>query len=234
MPRRGARAGLIAFAVVAAGLLANTTVAEDLRPADTRLPKIHLSHAGSIQVSTSFVRATGVKPDSASMVPRSIRPGGNFLETDLVRRLSHQLEPVAPLQPVVAPTSTSEFIDHPLLQHVTDSARLRAERGTRRALSNFLLEATSLDKLVFTVKRKGSKGLGGVAGNAMKFGVGVYHGRPRLEMRYLTGPATLRLRVDAFGGAGIEVNHSRRSYSRCYIGYDNIDHEYDVAYRFSF
>jgi len=230
VPLRGARTTWVA--VVAWTLLAYPAAAEELRSANAQLPKLDLRQVGSMQVSAALVLPSGIDLGSTSVTPRALRPESNFIDALLLPRLSRQLEPMAPFQAVVAPTSV--FVEHPLFQHVSDSTRLRAERGTRRALANLLLEVSSLDALVSSVQRKGRNSLGGAAGNSMKFGVGVYHGLPRVELRYQAGLANLRFRVDAFGGAGIEVSHSKRSYSRCYVGYDNREHEYDVAYRFSF
>ena len=121
MPHRGTIATLVLVAVSA--LLVLPAAAEDFRSANARLPKLDLRQVGTMQVSASLVLPSGIDLGSTSMTPRSMNPESNFVDSHLLPRLSRQLEPVAPLQAVVA--TSSDFVEHPMFQHVSDSTQLR-------------------------------------------------------------------------------------------------------------
>ena len=154
-----------------------------------------------------------------------------FIDTYLMPRLNGQLNQV--VAPMHLGTST-ELVDYVLYDSLMQVTRIHAERGVRRALKSFVLESTPLGRLNKSIRSSvgGGKKRGNSAG--VKFGVGVSHGLPKLEMRYRSGAAHIRLNLDAVGAAGIEFSHEQALRTRVWVGYDIDEGDVNLACRFGF
>ena len=167
-----------------------------------------------------------------ALARRAATPAANrFFRGHFVPRVSRQFEEVIPIAPAHAET---DFADSVLFATVSETARLQAERGTRKAVKNYLLEVTTLGRTVEAVKIRGRKAPDGGRPEGVRIGVGFAHGLPQVELRRRNGAGTFRFRVDLQGSVGVEFKQVRRRYSRVFVGYDADDDHYNLGCRLSF
>lgn len=152
-----------------------------------------------------------------------------FLDGYLMPKLSRQMDLIAPAHPVV--DSSAELVDYVLYDDLTGSAERRARKGAKQALESYVIETTSLRRLVGSVEQwKGP----GASRKAFDVGLGVAHWLPQVELRYRTAASSLRLRLGLHGQAGVTFGHSSLTKTRIYVGYDFEDEAYGLNFRLGF
>ena len=114
----------------------------------------------------------------------------------------------------------------------TEEADSRVERVARKALKNYLLQATSLRQVVGSLK--GERRQGDSREGAFDCGVSIAHGAARLELRRRLSSGSIRFGLDTGGGVDLLFNHSRLSSVRLAVGYDKRERRCAIACRFQF
>jgi hypothetical protein len=154
-----------------------------------------------------------------------------FYHAHLLPRLNGQFETLAVFRAV--PGAGSELAEFPLLDMMTDAARRRAERGTKKALKEFLVQATSLGRVAERVdgvlEREHTE-----SGKRTRLSADIAHGKPRLDLRRRFAAGSLRIGLDVSGSLGLEYRRTGSSRMRIFAEYDAADGEFDAACRFSF
>lgn len=215
---------LLAAACLGGGVCAQSPSTEPLR--DLRIERFDFS-VGS------------VRAEFAPYDPRPLEAGtarfdrGAFFHAHLLPRMNSQFVRLAAYR--YLPDGRSELERFVLRDEVTDSAGYRAARATKKAVRDFLLEKTSLDRIVRGVR--GDREAGRAAGReaALRWGGKISHGLPELTLRYQRHDSVVRVGVGASGDVGLEWSHSRRmTYARIVIGYDADRSTYDLYGRLSF
>jgi hypothetical protein len=130
----------------------------------------------------------------------------------------------------------AELAQYPLFDRLSENARQRVETGTRKALEDFLLEATSLDSLL---DRLGSRAQNSPFGareraSGFKLGVGVSHCAPSVELSQRFGSKAFRASLGLLGVVRLEYRQGRQSRAWIYAGYDARDGDFGIGGRFRF
>ncbi|MCP3982301.1 MAG: hypothetical protein GY716_23610 [bacterium] len=227
------RRALVAVAVLVAAVATGQVWAEApsfySRDLGASIPKFQQSFRPAGDLSGADVR---LRPESNVLPRRSAEPRG-FLNRRLIPGLSRQLHRVVPLHessPVL--TGSTEAV---MLDRVTDAAERRTLKGLRKAFEHHLLETTSLGQRLTSVSVGRGGGGGGGRGKAVRFGVRVASGLPRMELRYRTARGQIRFSVDLDGATGFEIKRNgRAARARVFAGYDIGDDALDLAYRYRF
>lgn len=180
--------------------------------------------------------AGGAAEESAAEPAWSLRsvqgaqPGG-FYRAHLLPRLIGQFKPLA-AHPAI-PQHPDMLGGTPLVEEFTDFARRRAERGTKKALKAFLLEATSLGRAARRVDGARNRERA-ESEKRYRWDARIAHGRPGLNLRRKLGAGTLRVGVDFGASLGLEYRKSGPNPARFSARYDARDREIAFACRFSF
>jgi hypothetical protein len=155
----------------------------------------------------------------------------SFYRGHLLPKLDRQLSHVAEIRAVSLENERLE--DFALYDELAAASRMRAERGARKALKSYLLQATSLRRIFQNLKGElqpdepRNKG-------AFGYGFGVAHGAARIEIRRSLRSGTVRMGVDTHGGFDLLLDHSRFTRMRLVMGYDRRERQGNFTCRFSF
>lgn len=218
----------VALLVACAAFLPAWSV--DLEPVKLPAPALRPALAGG-PVDSDLARSAGTADLRAALRAPEGAGRRTFFDGYLVPRMSRQLESVAPEH--FAPQSAREIESYVLHDDVTYAARRCVERGARRALKSYLLETTALGRIGRSIKREsGSSAAEGP--EELRFGVGISHGEPQLEIRYDVRFGSLRVHLGVTGSAKLEFAHVRMSETRLVAGYDPDDGNFSVACRVRF
>ena len=167
--------------------------------------------------------------------------GSTFFHGMLLPRLNRQLDEMAPYRGV--PQAQPQLDDFVLFDELTEAVGRRAEKATRRAVKEYLLESTPLGRGVLRLKSGGRRDMaGGIPAapktrsgrDALSFGLSVSHNLPEVQARYDILRGTLRVGVRADGSVGVSLEHEKLARTRLWVGYDAEDHGYDLQYRIRF
>jgi hypothetical protein len=156
----------------------------------------------------------------------------SFLRAHLLPRLNSQFDAMAHYQAL--PGSGEALSDHPLFDRVTDHARRRAERGTRKALEAYLLEITPAGRFLERLETRAPFTGGQRQEGGVRVGVGIAHCAPFVELRGRAGTGTFRTQLGLLGRVGLEYSRGRLARARLYGGYDARDGEFDLGCRLRF
>jgi hypothetical protein len=121
---------------------------------------------------------------------------------------------------------------------LADLAARSAEKAASRALTDWILAATDLERRAEVWARGGSHGTdreGASRGRRPSIGLGVSHALPRAELAWDVGRgATVRVSIRATGSAGIEYRRDGRRREQVWAGW-NADHDrLAMRYRVAF
>jgi len=208
------------------------TSAAEFDPASTDLGRFRSTptrFAAELPSAPLALRALAVDR-SARMLP----PSQGFYQHYLLPRLTTQFDRLTAYRDLPANgQARDEFV---LLDHITDAAQRRAERGLTKAVRNYLLETTSLGRWIDSFGTESTRTLGGEARTrAFRSGVGIAHGLPRLDLRYGAGKTVLRLGVSADQSVGFEMRRNGpASAASLSAKYDRDEQAYTMDCRISF
>jgi hypothetical protein len=242
MGRVGALQGRIALVgalLMGAALpcVAQTPGSEDLQ-ARLRAGQVDFS----LRLSASFAardRAPAFQP-SPLEAPADPK-GSTFFHGMLLPRLNRSLDEMAPYRGV--PHAQSQLDDFVLFDELTNAVGRRAEKATRRAVKEYLLETTPLGRGLIRLKSGGRRDIaGGIPAarptssrrDALSFGLTVSHNLPEVQARYDIMRGTLRVGVRADGSVGFSLDHEKLARTRLWFGYDAEDGAYDLQCRVRF
>jgi hypothetical protein len=191
---------------------------ESAKPSDERL---------SLLESAVELRADTGLPTYSERVS----PSKRFYQERFLPELNNRLSYMSNIDLVTIPgQSLNEHLGFEMLQ---DDTQRNVERAARDSLSDFMLEETSLRKVMAAIERRAGRGGGGGgekirrAGSA-KFDVGFSSGLPVLKMDYLLRGSTLSFAVKTTGHTEIEYKRSGFSRTRMKAVYSPIAEWYSV------
>lgn len=104
-------------------------------------------------------------------------------------------------------------------------------RSTRRAFKDYLMEVSTVNRLIERYKSKGLQTIGletldgARGGNRSRFGFdfGISHFRPEIGVEYEIGRSSFKLSVDGRGQAGFRYRNPRWGGNQVSLGYDGED-----------
>jgi len=205
----------------------STLADEPLNRLDTlRLPRIEL-RAPVVPFAADAPLVTETSIDDARSF--GVR-GSRFLDTYLTPRLEQQMNVVAPAHPVL--DHSTDMIDYVLYDELSATAERRARRGVKRAFQDYMIETTSLNSLIGSIKGKSGKTSAG--GEVFGVGLGASHWLPEVELRYRKLNHSLRFRVGLHGSAGLTFQHQQMTRTRVFLGWDARDDALDLNIRLGF
>jgi hypothetical protein len=123
----------------------------------------------------------------------------------MVTRVSIELESFATFDHAAGPGSGLH--DHVMFEEMSAKVRRGAERVTRRAVKNYLLETIKLDKGIDSV-RKGVRGPR-TGSRKMRFNFGFHSALPQVGVTKKVGQGSLRFQVGAEGNFGVRFRNKR-------------------------
>ncbi len=232
-----------AMIVVVLLCCAAASAAEPDRLRTARLPEIRMQTMplapGSGRVETSGFRPAGLQID------RSRRASVRFYDTHLMPELRDQFRGMGSVYQNL-PGSGVELENFTMHSAVTDSARRTLERATTRALKEFVLEWTHIERRLLSIplSRKLSSAVSDMGSGSkpgrrpysdLGFSVGVSSLMPQVGLRYRHGETTTEFEIDGHGS--VDLGFSRSSvvyYTRIAVQYDAQDEWYGLYYRARF
>jgi len=237
---------LKAVMIAIAGLVccAAASAAEPERLRTASLPEIRMQTMrlapGSGRAEVNGFRPAGLQID------RSRRASVRFYDTHLMPELRNQFRGMGSVYQNL-PGVGVELERDTMHAAVTDSARRTLERATTRALKEFVLEWTDIErrllsmplskKLSSAVSEMG-KGTGAESGRRshrdLGFSVGVSSLMPQVGLRYRHGETTTEFEIDGHGSVDVGFSRSSVVYTRIAIQYDAEDAWYGLYYRARF
>ena len=137
----------------------------------------------------------------------------------LAPRVSIEMESFAAFNHVAGPGN--QLHDHVLFEEMSASVRHRAERVSRRAVKNYLLETINLDKSIDNV-RDGIRGPR-THPRKMRFDFGFHSALPQVGLKTKLGQGSLRLRVGAEGDVALRFRNSRFERAEVSAAFDGDD-----------
>jgi hypothetical protein len=114
----------------------------------------------------------------------------------------------------------------------TEETDARVEREARKALKNYLLQATSLRQVIGSLR--GERRQATAREGAIDYGLSISHGAARLELRRRLRTGALRFGLDSAGDVDLLFSHSRLSTVRLGVGYDRRERRCAIACRVRF
>lgn len=180
--------------------------------------------------------AVELRADTASTYTDRISPSKRFYQERFLPELSNRLGYMGTVDLITIPGQSLN--EHLLYETLQDDTQRSIERAARDSLSDFLLEETSLRKVMDAIERRAGRGGGGGekvrrAGTA-KFDVGISSGLPVLEMDYLLRKSTLTFKVKTTGHTSIQYKRSGFSRTRMQAVFNPIEDWYGVSCLVSF
>lgn len=156
--------------------------------------------------------------------------GPHSYEGRLKHLVGFQWESVSALNGAILPGA--ELVDQVVFQQMNKEGRRGAQIATHRAVKEYLLELTDLDRVLdgVTFGRRGRESVSG-GDRGLGFNVHFTHGLPKVEMRYPLGGGTLKFGLGAQGAVQVEYNAS--GLARVGVGYDG-DNRYRLFTRVGF
>jgi hypothetical protein len=219
--------------------------AEPQRLQTARLPQVRLQTARLTPVPGSTVGAD-FHPGSIGVV-RSPRAPVRFYDTHLMPELSSQFRGMGHVFQNLPETGT-ELEQFALRDAVTDSARRTLERATTRALKEFALEWTQIERRLLSIplSKKITSALPASTGGAgdgarprhhrgdLGLSLGVSSLRPQVGLRYKLGETTTEFEIDGHGSVDLGFSRVSDVYTRIAVQYDAQDAWYGLYYRTRF
>lgn len=152
-----------------------------------------------------------------------------FARKNILPRVSMQLEALSAFRDAEPDRDIREQM---MFDEMSRDVRHSVERATKRAVKDFLMEVTEVDRLVERLRRRGKAmvdpagdGIPGRPGGGKKvrFDVGFHRLMPNVQMRYGVGPGTFRVNVDAEGAFGVQYQDYRVTHASIAAGFDGND-----------
>lgn len=226
--------GLVCCAAASAG--------EPERLRTTNLPQMRLNTTrlapGAGSIETSGFRPSRLQPD------RSGRAPVRFYDTHLMPELRERFRGMGSVYQNM-PGFGSDLERFTMHEAVTDSARRTFERATTRALKEFVLEWTQIERRLLSIplSKKLTSAVSG-AGTGSKSGrrshsdlglsVGISSMMPQVGLRYRLGENTTEFEIDGHGSLDVGFSRSADVYTRIAVQYDAEDDWYGLYYRARF
>ena len=219
------------------------SAAEPERLRSVSLPEIRMETmrlgSGADSIETSGFRPSRLQVDRSARSPR------RFYDTHLMPELRDQFRGMGSVYQNMpgAGTDLERFTMHAA---VTDSARRTLERATTRALKEFVLEWTQIERRLLSLplskklssavpgRGSGSKSGRNSYGGDLGFSVGVSSLRPQFGLRYRLGETTTEFEIDGHGSVDVGFSRSSIVYTRIAVQYDARDDWYGLYYRARF
>jgi len=150
-----------------------------------------------------------------------------FARERILPRVSMQLEAFSAFRHAEPDRDIGDLLLH---DEMTREVRRGVERATRRAVKDFLIHVTEVDRLVERLRRRGKAlvdpaGGPGGPGRArnVRFDVGFHRLMPEVQMRYGVGHGDLRFSVDAEGSVSVQYRDVRMTRGSVVVGFDGDD-----------
>jgi hypothetical protein len=218
------------------------SAAEPVRLRTASLPQVRLETM-RLGPGASSINASGFRP-SQLQIDRSTRAPRRFYDTHLMPELRDQFRGMGSVYQNMpgAGTDLERFTMH---SAVTDSARRTLERATTRALKEFVLEWTQIERKLLSIPLSKklssavpSMGNGSKAGRSsysdLGFSVGVSSLMPQFGLKYRLGETTTEFEIDGHGSVDVGFSRSSIVYTRIAVQYDAKDESYGLYYRARF
>lgn len=124
-------------------------------------------------------------------------------------RVSLAMESLTTFESVAGPGTSLEH--HVLYDEMTDSIRRGAERVTRKALKNYLLNSLRIDQGIDNVRQgvRGAPSTSTSTSSRWRYQFGVHSLSPEVAVRYRMKQNSVRFKLNAEGEMGVRVNTSR-------------------------
>lgn len=162
--------------------------------------------------------------------PHALNRAGRF-----ATRVDFQLESLSVTDRVIEPGQ--RLSDPILFDQLSRSVRRSVERATRDTVKELLLEATTLDRRLATLRvgSEAGRGPNGAASppRGVDFNLGFYRCRPEAHLRYRTGDSTLKLSLGVGGKVGLRYTAPSLGRSEINAGYDG-DERFVLGCRIAF
>ena len=215
---------LKAASVFVIGLVccAAASAAEPDRLRTASLPQIQMQTMrlapGPGPVDTNGFRPARLQIDRSR--PASVR----FYDTHLMPELRKRFRGMGSVYQNL-PGFGAELEQHTMHAAVTDSARRTLERATTRALKEFVLEWTQIERRLLSIplSKKLSSAVSGVGAGSkpgrrsysdLGFSVGISSLRPQFGLRYRLGQTTTEFEIDGHGSVDVGVSRVDRDVER--------------------
>jgi hypothetical protein len=207
-----------------------STIGLDSDTTSKRLRPLHAQFDGGVEDSARpmLARRSGAVP-RLGPIELSVRPG--FLKGHLLPRMSRQIGDVNTIHALE--TQRGWFEDSGMHNWVSDEVEHRALRATRKAVKDYLYEATRIES--WLESRAVSVGGHGVnAVRSTKFRFDVSHGIPKVGLRHRAAVGTTRFDVALDGSVRLEFRPTHLATARFYVGYVAALSGYRLSYRVAF
>lgn len=221
-------ARIAAAAVVAALTVCGARAEEPVRLATPELGRFAFGLAGH---GSAFHERSGAEFRPGHLEQKLPQRSGNFYDAHLIPRLNTQFGNMSAYH--FLPGAGRDLGEWVMFDELTEIAKSRAERGTRRALKDYLLEVSSLERSVDAVRDSGD---GNDAGpqRPLRFGLKISHGTPKVDMRYRLSSAVVRLGIRADGSVSAEFRRARGAGQTWIVARYDADGDYNLLCRLSF
>lgn len=180
--------------------------------------------------------------DESARLRRPIGRNGHFYRAELLPRLESRLGDMIP--PEAAPILGDELQDNALYEDFADLARSQAERGTRNAVRDYLLETTSLSRVVEWARGHGrhDDATGEFEGGAGRpaerrrsdVDLRISGGMPKLRLSYRAGEGEVHVGFSLRGTADVSFAHPRLHHLRFGAGWNPGEERVDLGCRLGF
>jgi len=212
---------ILAAVLVIGSSLAPALAQERSRPSDER---------PSLLESAVELRADSGLP----VYSERVSPSKRFYQERFLPELNNRLGYMSNLDLVTIPGQSLN--EHLRFEALQDDTQSNIEKAARDSFSDFMLEETSLRKVMAAIERRAGRGGGGGGGGektrragGAKFDVGFSSGLPVLKMDYLLRGSTLSFAVKTTGHTEIEYKRSGFSRTRMKAVYSPIAEWYSVS-----
>ena len=223
----------IALPILACATLVGVLHAADeaaptkVAPTGTERRSLDVSFS-SLQFPNTAHRARRSGAQAIEQTSRVHRAAQRF-ESRLIPRVAVELQSLSVLRGVDMPGLEPQ--DQVLYSEMSETVLHGAERVTRKAIKNVLIDAIDLERKLDNVKMQ-------IAGprtdrSGVRFDLGFHSAVPELSMRYQVGQGQVKLEVDAQGGLGLQYRRRGMERTEIHIGYDGGDY-YQLGYIIAF
>jgi hypothetical protein len=139
----------------------------------------------------------------------------------VLRRVSLELESLSAFRQSGQPGLS--MLDDVLADELTDAVRSDLKRATRRAVKDYLLQASMADRWFETIRGRlaRTRSSGGVTrSSGLDLDVGFHRLLPELRLGLQTGGGSLRFRLGAEGAVGVNFRSGQRQRNEIRAEYD--------------
>jgi len=162
---------------------------------------------------------------------RTIPDAAGFYRGHLLPRLTSQFSTLGSYEAL--PARQADPSRNLVFEQAARAARLRARRGTKRALKGFLLESLPVGRLIERVELRRAHG-GATADRGLRLGLAIRGGLPVAELAQPLGRGLLRTGLGVDGRVRLEYRGGQFGGVGLRADYDPFRGEFDLGCRLAF